>query len=146
MATLEDRLRAKIQVDPSGCWLWQAAFFRDGYGMVWAGRRSPAGNPVPSRAHRAAYETWVGPIPEGLVIDHLCRTPACINPAHLEPVTVGTNVMRGQPKNRDKPFCKNGHEFTPDNTCTYALPTGRVRRYCKACHRRNHLARVEEDV
>jgi hypothetical protein len=77
------------KVDKSGeCWLWQAGKCA-GYGRFFV----PGSRPVP--AHRWAYEALVGPIPDGLVIDHLCRNPACVNPAHMEPVTIVENVRRG---------------------------------------------------
>jgi hypothetical protein len=76
-------------VDPaSGCWLWQRSKDRHGYGQVRKDGRLVY-------AHRRAFERHVGPIPKGLYIDHLCRNPACVNPAHLEPVTHGENLRRG---------------------------------------------------
>ena len=67
-----------------GCWFWAGPIRKTGYGVF--GRSS---------AHRVAYELAVGPIPGGLVIDHLCRVPSCVNPAHMEPVTPDVNVLRG---------------------------------------------------
>lgn len=70
------------------CWIWAGGTSEDGYGRAWAnGRQIPA--------HRHYYELHVGPIPEGLVLDHLCRIPSCVNPGHLEPVTPAENVRRG---------------------------------------------------
>lgn len=71
------------------CWLWTSTL-RRGYGRFWIA----PGRFVP--AHRFAYELLVGPIPEGLELDHLCRNPACVNPAHLDPVTHRENVRRGK--------------------------------------------------
>lgn len=74
-----------------GCWEWTGARQPDGrydYGMFWDGTRAV-------RAHRFAYELLVGPIPVGLELDHLCRNPPCVNPAHLEPVTHAENIRRG---------------------------------------------------
>lgn len=79
------------KVDKTGsCWIWTAQLnrHRGGYGMFW--------DEKPVWAHRWAYEALVGPIPDGLVLDHLCRTPACVNPTHLEPVTIEENVRRGE--------------------------------------------------
>lgn len=83
--TVED-----YEIDPiTGCWEWLRARHPDGYGAAWDGKRV-------RRAHRVMYERLVGPIPTGLVLDHLCRNPGCVNPAHLEPVTDAVNLRRGQ--------------------------------------------------
>ncbi len=106
------------------CWEWAGTRFR-GYGMI--GVRGLENR----RAHRVSYETFVGPIPDGLTIDHLCRNRGCVNPAHLEPVTNKVNVLRGvgpTAVNARKTHCCRGHEFTPENTL---LSSGR--RYCRAC-------------
>lgn len=96
--TVEQRFWAKVDkagpVPPYApslgpCWLWLGASQELGYGLFFPERRSPLG------AHRFAYQALVGPIPEGLVLDHLCRVPACVNPTHLEPVTVAENTRRG---------------------------------------------------
>lgn len=72
-----------------GCWLWLGSKDPRGYGVCY---RAPGRS---TTVHRDAYEHLVGPIPEGLTLDHLCRTRACVNPAHLEPVTLLENVRRG---------------------------------------------------
>jgi hypothetical protein len=76
---------------PGECWLWRGPRNGHGYGNIGRGGR---GNGLAS-AHRLSYELHVGPIPEGRDIDHLCRTPLCVNPAHLEPVSRGLNTHRG---------------------------------------------------
>lgn len=79
--------------DPeTGCWIWQRSKSPQGYG-----RRSVPGRKGPAPAHRVAYEQAKGPIPDGLVIDHLCRNPSCVNPNHLEVVTCAENTRRGRP-------------------------------------------------
>lgn len=109
------------------CWLWRAAM-SDGYGSVgWGGRIQ--------KAHRVAYELTIGPIPEGLELDHLCRNGSCINPTHLEPVTGRINNLRGESfaaRNARRTHCINGHEFTPENTAIYP---SRRQRVCLACKR-----------
>jgi hypothetical protein len=74
--------------DATGCWVWGLALDNDGYGRAQVG-------PVKRLAHRVEYERRVGPIPPGLVIDHLCRNRACVNPDHLEPVAQVVNIRRG---------------------------------------------------
>jgi hypothetical protein len=102
------------------CWIWQRGIKRDGYPKDWDGKRSV-------QAHRYYYEMHVGPIPEGLVIDHLCRVRTCVNPEHLEPVTHAENMRRSGPA--QKTHCVNGHEFNEANT--YIRPSGG--RQCRAC-------------
>lgn len=107
-----DRFWSKVN-KTEGCWLWIAALNGAGYGTFWPQWRTP----VP--AHRWAYEAIVGPIPEGLYIDHLCRVRNCVNPEHLEPVTPRENVMRGETvaaANAAKTHCDHGHAFDELNT------------------------------
>ena len=81
-------LEERYVVNGDGCWIWQGTTNQFGYGRICLNQRWIA-------AHRIYYERLVGPIPEGLVIDHLCRVPSCVNPAHLEPVTNAENIRRG---------------------------------------------------
>lgn len=112
------------------CWLWTAFLDRDGYGLF---SNRQAGT---NRAYRWAYEAAVGPIPDGLVLDHLCRVRACIRPDHLEPVTDKVNAERGQ--KAQQAACIRGHEFTEKNT--YIKPNGT--RCCRAC--RNERTKTPE--
>ncbi len=82
-----------------------------------------------SYAHREAYVETYGEIPDGLEIDHLCRTRSCVNPQHLEAVTHQENMARSLPA--QKTHCINGHEFTPENT--YRDPRHQ-QRYCRVCN------------
>lgn len=119
-------------IDFSGdCWEWLGYKDSLGYGRFMAEKRDHL-------AHRVVYEALVGPIPEGLVIDHLCRNPSCVNPDHLEPVTQSVNVRRGVNVPPVSPYtdathCVNGHEFTPENTRYRARQGGG--RQCRACDR-----------
>jgi hypothetical protein len=86
-----ERVMARVRVDESGCWIFTGALSTSGYGRVGRGARAEG----LAQTHRVTYEHLVGPIPEGLDIDHLCRVRACCNPAHLEPVTRRENCLRG---------------------------------------------------
>jgi hypothetical protein len=137
-----DRITARTCVDPvTDCWEWQGAKGANGYGRIRV--TEEFGVHRVEMTHRAAYAAFVGPIPEGLHLDHLCRNRICCNPAHLEPVTSAENVLRGDApsaRNARATRCVAGHEFTPENT--YALPGGG--RYCRECGRRRsreYLAR-----
>jgi hypothetical protein len=119
------------------CWEWLASRDRHGYGQFRVGRRN-------LRAHRFAYELAVGAIPPGLQIDHLCRNRACVNPAHMEPVTGQTNTLRGesyQAANARKDRCVRGHPLDDEN----AYRDRHGHRHCRACQRaarRRHAARM----
>lgn len=78
----------------AGCWEWRRSLTKDGYGRI--DMLVKHGVSYPRMAHRISYETFVGPIPEGLQIDHLCRNRSCINPDHLEPVTAKENIRRSR--------------------------------------------------
>ena len=127
---LGERLIEKRIISTSGCWLWDGATMKNGYASTTTGRRNHR-----EYVHRIAYKLWVGLIPDGLEIDHLCRQRNCFNPKHLEAVTRSVNTLRGDgPKllgsiNGDKTHCKHGHLF--DYVNTYFRPTGG--RSCRAC-------------
>lgn len=127
-APLLDRLWQGVDKTDT-CWLWRGATL-DGYGTLIAnGRRY--------RAHRIAYESEIGKVPEGLVLDHLCRVRHCVNPHHLEPVTIKENVLRGYGRGAiyaRRTHCMHGHEFTPENTKVGTTPRGATYRRCLACH------------
>lgn len=110
--TAQELVRCRTVVTESGCWQFTGTLHPSGYARFAYRSRTMAG-------HRLAYEAFVGPIPDGLTIDHLCRNKACLNPGHLEAVTMRENVMRSTgiaPTNAAKTHCKRGHEFTPENT------------------------------
>lgn len=95
----------------STCWLWRGSISRYGYGQFMSARKS-------WRAHRYVWELTRGPIPQGLVLDHLCRNRSCVNPDHLEVVTNRENVRRGigpTAINARKQTCNNGHPLSGEN-------------------------------
>ena len=108
------------------CFVWQPYKDPNGYGEYHLDGKKVG-------AHRWMYEQRFGPIPEGLVIDHLCRNPSCVNPDHLEPVTQQVNTIRGigpAAMNAQKTHCVHGHEFTVENTYTW-----NGMRECRCCRK-----------
>jgi len=127
-----ERIQKHIDIDHGGrgCWLWCGGLDSRGYGQLGV-------DGVTLRAHRVAYEAYVGPIPEGLELDHLCRERRCVNPDHLEPVTRSVNVRRGlapevnAARNLAKTHCPHGHPYEGDNVRVH--PNGG--RSCRTCDR-----------
>lgn len=106
--------------------------YPDGYGRVFT-------NGIAKRAHRVIYELVNGKIPSNLVINHICRVRACVNPEHLEATTHRDNILAGvgvAAINKRKTHCKWGHEFTPENTRNYVIG-GKPRRGCRTCNRKS---------
>lgn len=102
------------------CWIWPFKIDARGYGKVkYQGRAR--------KAHQVVYEHYVGPVPDGLELDHLCRITDCVNPSHLEPVTHMENIRR---RTAAKTHCHKGHEYTAENTYT-----GGGKRQCRTCQR-----------
>ncbi|MFI6103193.1 HNH endonuclease signature motif containing protein [Streptomyces sp. NPDC051310] len=133
--TLEERFWGRVKKTES-CWLWTAHLTAAGYGQI-----SVDGNV--RLAHRVAYQLLKGEIPGDLCLDHLCRVRSCVNPDHLEPVTLRENTRRGFPgaPQKARTHCPRGHEYDADNTRV----NRRGQRSCKACEP-IHAAKYREKI
>jgi hypothetical protein len=119
------RFESKIERTET-CWLWHGTVTDKGYGHFWLDGRMVS-------AHRRSYELYVGEIPEGLTLDHLCRVRRCVNPDHLEPVSNRENVLRGASPpalQAAQEACHRGHPFDEANTYRW-----RNSRQCRACRK-----------
>ena len=137
--TLEQRFWSKVKKLPGGCWLWTGTKPHSDksrslpYGMI--GVRLSDGTWKMKGAHRISYELNVGPIPEGLTLDHICKNPSCVNPSHLEAITMKENVLRGNgiaAQCARKTHCKRGHPLSGDNVHIHPMTRQRI---CRACRR-----------
>lgn len=136
---LPESIEKRIIPEPmSGCWIWLGGLRdkKDGYGAAsFEGKLY--------RTHRLIYTLLRGRVPKKLTVDHLCRNRICCNPDHLEVVTRGENVARGEgvaPHNKRKTHCPQGHEYTLENTYVWAK-----QRFCKTCsaiYKNNHYQRT----
>jgi len=134
---LPERFWSKCVPEPNtGCWLWLAALSNKKYGFYKMATGS-------TRAHKVAYEVLVGPVPDGLVLDHRrCDTPSCVNPDHLEPKTDGENIRRSSRYCGNRTHCKSGHEFTPENTRLEQRRTY----VCRICRRCRYISSITDNA
>ena len=125
---ITERILERIDKDENGCWLWRGYVGPTGYAVLTTGSGES------TSLQRASYEAFRGAIPEGMVVDHLCRVRHCGNPWHLEPVANRENLMRGESpsaKNARRTQCPYGHAYDQENT----YYDSRGWRQCKTCWR-----------
>lgn len=141
-ARVDDRIMSRfmkhVEFRDDGCWQWTAGTIAskgcaNRYGRFWYRLRA-------TTAHRASHEMFIGPIPSGLTVDHLCQNTLCVNPAHLEAITSGANTLRSPAtlaaQNSLKTHCKRGHELTEENTrLQFRAGGARKSRTCRECER-----------
>ncbi len=120
----------RLSTATGGCWEWQGDKGVDGYGRFRLFGRY-------AQAHRLSYRDFGNDLPDGMLIDHLCRNKRCVNPHHLEAVTHAENVRRGLRGNIT--HCPHGHQYTLENT-TYVTRKGKHIRYCLTCLRASRNA------
>lgn len=145
--TLRERFESKIRRTDGGCWEWSGGHFQATGYAIFNIPSERDGRWRPTVAHRVSYELFVGPIPDGLHVDHLCRNRGCVRPDHLEPVTQQENMHRGQApsaisyrENR----CQRGHEYTPENTIIKPSQPGK--RECRECTRARDRVRNKTEA
>lgn len=118
-----------------GCWEWIASKNKKGYGQMY-GWYLGGGRAKLLRSHRVFYEAFIGLIPEGMHLDHLCRNRGCVRPDHLEPVTMAENLRRGKPSptalNAMKTECPRGHPYDKVRKRSDGRGMGR---HCSICER-----------
>ena len=137
--TLAERFWPKVDLsDLRGCWPWLGYCDRLGYGWIEKAPLVGSGRAGTAKAARVAWEIWnQRKVPEGLVIDHLCRRPVCVNPHHLEAVSQHLNVLRGNGGKHwaAKTACPAGHPYDQANTYVNTTRDGNKHRECRACGR-----------
>ena len=138
------RLMSRVIKKRNGCWVWQGASAA-GYGVIWNAGGCHG-------VHRVSYEIHVGPIPRGLVIDHLCRVPLCVNPDHMEIVTYKINTARGglllaiKSRSANKTSCIHGHEYTDKSTIVHPQTGWRSCRLCSNARQRERRQEKKDNA
>lgn len=145
--TEEERFWNRVLIRESGCWEWGGGKDSHGYGAFSLARTERGKLNKTIRAHEFSYLYCVGPKPRGKELDHLCRNPLCVNPAHLEPVPHRINILRGESpfaKHARQTHCKHGHEFTPGNIYWAKHKNGQRHRVCRVCTLQRQKRKYQE--
>lgn len=132
--TKDPKRKHGYTIEECGCWEYQGIVDKHGYPFLSVYRYKNRTKPTSVFAYRYYFELWVGEIPEGMELDHLCNNPLCINPEHLEPTTRAENMRRAAER---RTHCKHGHEHSVHGFMFWGT---RKRRECKACYK-NRLAK-----
>ena len=130
------RLLTRVEKIPNGCWVWSGATHSSSRGNVKFLYGSCIRDGKRHGVHRFLFEHLRGPVPDGLVVDHLCRNTLCVNPGHLEAVTSRVNTLRGVGRaavNARKTHCISGHRYTNENTLPQVRGGKVVGRECREC-------------
>lgn len=135
---VEERFWSKVLMGPGGCWIWSSSTNNDGYATFWAQGAV--------RAHMWAYERFVGAVPPGMELDHVCHSRdggcpggkdclhrRCVRPDHLEPVTHGENIARSPKRSNLGPLCGASRHAWPESALLVHTGPRAGRRYCKLC-------------
>jgi hypothetical protein len=130
------RLWSKVAKQSSPCWTWIGGRTATGYGKFAVEYHSVV-------AHRVVYEVVRGPIPENMTLDHLCKNILCVNPDHMEVVTLSVNCSRIVSSNREKTHCPAGHEYNAENTVYTRQRKDAKHRTCRIC--RNAAAKRQRE-
>ena len=139
---IKERIMKSISIDSNSCWVWQGKpTSLGGYIKILVGSRRD-GSRKAVMAHRLSYETFVGKIPDGLTLDHLCDNPPCVNPEHLKPATIWDNTKRS----KKSPTAVNARKLEcPKCSSEYSPKKDGSGRYCRTClldyHRNNNKNR-----
>ncbi len=137
---LKEQIKKRFNIDEdTGCWVWNSFLTNKGYGKITSMGKT-------YHAHRLSYEFFKGEIPDGFVLDHLCRNPKCVNPDHLEIVTMRENILRGcglAAINAQRTHCVNGHEFSGKNTYYRKDRYGRCCKVCRKERSRRYFQKVK---
>ena len=119
----------RVEIDENGCWIWKGALGTSGYGIATLRRKAKV-------AHKFFYEALIGPVEKGHHLDHTCEVRVCCNPKHVVPRTPLEHVRRHAAA---QTHCKQGHEYTEENTYWRKSPSGFPARACKQCRRESSL-------
>lgn len=132
----KEKILKNIRLNENGCWLWVGKLNKNGYSTLSHMDQTVSG-------HRLSFETFRYKIPKNKVIDHICRVTACVNPEHLDAVSIKDNNRRAKNLNREKTHCKRGHEYTNENTYVEHNNKGHTSRQCRKCNALNARRRRE---